>query len=150
MRREEGRNGEEQSRAEVEAVGVFVCPRRLLSSHYQGIRQMLLLYRCWFNSEPPTLIPSSPLLPTTPRQRLLYTLSPPLHVSLRPIQSFVKKNKKKIKIFTKTSEIQLFNSCLSVMHMHSVSNKLETHICFQNYLVHSQSKFVSSLIFPDM
>lgn len=71
--REEGRSGEEPSRAEVEAVGVFVCPRRPLSSHYQGIRQMLLLYRCWFDSEPPTLIPSSLLLPTTPplRPRLL-------------------------------------------------------------------------------
>lgn len=71
MRREEGRKGAERSREEAAAVGVFVCPRRLLSSHYQGIRQMLALYRCWFDSEPPTLIPSSLLLPTTPPQRLL-------------------------------------------------------------------------------
>lgn len=85
MRREEGRKGEERSRVKEEAVGVFVCPRRLLSSHYQGIRQMLPLYRCWFDSEPPTLIPSSLLLPTTPRQRLFSS-------SLRcpPHQSFVK------------------------------------------------------------
>lgn len=77
----------------MEAVGVFVCPRRLLSSHYQGIRQMLLLYRCWFDSEPPALIPSSLLLPTTPRLRLLYAFSPPLHTGPTPttMHSFLKK-----------------------------------------------------------
>lgn len=71
MRREEGRKGEERSELEEEeAVGVFVCPRRPLSSHYQRIRQMLPLYRCWFDSEPPTLIPSS----------LLSSSTPPLHL----------------------------------------------------------------------
>lgn len=86
--REEGRSGEEPSRAEVEAVGVFVCPRRPLSSHYQGIRQMLLLYRCWFDSEPPTLIPSSLLLPTTPPLRprllLLHIEHPPRNPAPHP------------------------------------------------------------------
>lgn len=59
---------------EEEAVGVFVCPRRPLSSHYQRIRQMLPLYRRWFDSKPPTLISSSLLSSTTPRQRLLSSL----------------------------------------------------------------------------
>lgn len=44
---------------------------------------MPLLYRCWFDSRPPAIIPSSLLLPTTPRRRLLYAFSPPLHPALR-------------------------------------------------------------------
>lgn len=121
MRREEGRKGEERSRAEVEAVGVFVCPRRLLSSHYQGIRQMLPLYRCWFDSEPPTLIPSSLLLPTTPRQRLLYASSPPLYIVTPPPSNRL------LKIFTQLSgfNFSTLSSCLSVMHIHSISHKLK-------------------------
>lgn len=111
MWREEGRNGEERSRAEVEAVGVFVCPRRPLSSHYQGIRQMLLLYRCWFDSEPPTLIPSSLLLLTTPRQRLLYAFSPPLHIATHQQYHL-------LKIFTQLSKFTFstVSSCFPVMH----------------------------------
>lgn len=136
MRREEGRKGEERSRAEEEAVGVFVCPRRLLSSHYQGIRQMLPLYRCWFDSEPPTLIPSSLLLPTTPRQRLLSSslYSPP--------------NNCLLKIFTELSgfNFSTLSSCFAVMHIHSSSHKLKKHKYYKNYLVHSQCKFVCSLI----
>lgn len=125
MRREEGRSGEERSRAEVEAVGVFVCPRRLLSSHYQGIRQMLLLYRCWFDSEPPTLIPSSLLLPTTPRQRLLYAFFPPLHIAPHPTHNH------SLKIFTELTKFTFstVSSCFPVMHIHSISHKLEKHIC---------------------
>lgn len=78
-REERARKEKKRSREEEEVVGVFVCPRRPLSSHYQGIRQMLPLYRCWFDSEPPTVIPSSLLAPTTPRQRLL---SSSLHSAL--------------------------------------------------------------------
>lgn len=144
MRREEGRRGEERSRAEEEADGVFVCPRRLLSSHYQGIRQMLPLYRCWFDSEPPTLIPSSLLFSTTHRQRLLYASSPPLYIAPHHLQSFVKSPHT-------TFLTQLFNFLLLFLsHAYTLqlTRTIKKHKYYKNYLVRSQCKFVCSSISP--
>lgn len=128
MRREEGQRRRKEERSVMEEeVGVFVCPRRPLSSHYQRIRQMLQLYRCWFDSEAPTLIPSSLLSSTTPRQRLLssslwsHTLAPQI-------------------VCQKPSE-RLFD--FSVPRSHSPETQHNPQKDCENHLVQSQSDFFS-------
>lgn len=132
-REERARKEKKRSREEEEVVGVFVCPRRPLSSHYQGIRQMLPLYRCWFDSEPPTLIPSSLLAPTTPRQRLL---SSSLHSALTTTTSSPNFLDSTFQLFPPVCQSWIYSS----------SHGLKKHKHYQNYLVHSQCKFVCSLI----